>query len=204
MAGEIGGRGFGGDAGVQPGQGRFGFGVARVVEGQGVGGYGMGAGENLVEPFGYAFAGGGVDAPGGRGQGGSPANEQIGFGLLVGVEELEIGIGEGRGGVKHDGERGHAEAIGVVAQQRAQGGGDDIGATAHGFGEDDFGGAGGEAVEGIDEIGEAAAEAAAGDLVGGDAVGLHEVGIDEVVALVVEDDGDGRLRGAGGVRRRRG
>ena len=49
----------------------------------------------------------------------------------------------------------------------------------------------GEAVEGIDEIGEAAAEAAAGDLVGGDAVGLHEVGVDEVVALVVENDGDG-------------
>ena len=57
----------------------------------------MGAGENFVEPFSYAFAGGGVDAPGGGGQGGSPANEQIGFGRLGGGEELEIGIGEGRG-----------------------------------------------------------------------------------------------------------
>ena len=191
MAGEIGGRGFRGDAGVEPGQGRFGFGVARVVDGQGVGGYGMGAGENFVEPFGYAFAGGGIDAAGGGGQIGGPSDQQIGFGLLVGVEELEIGIGEGRGGVKHDGEGGDAETIGVVAQERAEGGGDDVGTTAHGFGEDDFGGAGGEAVEGVDEIGEAAAEAASGDLVGGDEAGLYEVGVDEVVALIVEDDGYG-------------
>ena len=185
------GRGFGGDAGVEPGEGRFGFGVTRVVEGQGVGGDGMSAGENFVEPFGYAFAGGGVDAAGGGRQSGSPANEQVGFGLLVGVEELEIGIGEGCGGVQHDGEGGDAETIGVVAQERAEGGGDDVGTTAHGFGEDDFGGADGEAVEGIDEIWEAAAEAASGDLVGGEVVGLHEVGVNEIVALIVEDDGYG-------------
>ena len=143
-------RSFRGDAGVEPGQGGFGLGVTRVVEGEGVGGDGMCAGENFVEPFGYAFAGGGIDAAGGGGQGGSPPNEQIGFGLLVGAEELEIGIGEGRGGVKHDGEGSDAETIGVVAQERAEGGGDDVGTTAHGFGEDDFGRAGGEAVEGID------------------------------------------------------
>jgi hypothetical protein len=110
---------------------------------------------------------------------------------LVGVEELEIRIGEVCGGVKHDGERGDAEAIGVVSEERAEGGGDDVGTTAHGFGEDDFGGGDGEAVEGIDEIGEAAAEAAAGHLVGGDGTRLYEVGIDEIVALIVEDDGYG-------------
>ncbi len=180
---------FDGDAGVEPGQGRFGLGVARVVDGQGVDAYGMGAGENLVEPFGHAFAGGGIDAAGGGGQAGSPADGEIGFGLLVGVEEFEIGIGEGRGGVKHDGEGRDTETIGVVAEKRAEGGGDDVGTTAYGLGEDDFGGVGGEAIEGIDEIGEAAAEAATGDLVGGDMAGLHEMGVDEVVALIVEDDG---------------
>ena len=34
--------------------------------------------------------------------------------LTVGVEKLEIGIGERRGGVKHDSERGYSEAIGIV------------------------------------------------------------------------------------------
>ena len=59
----------------------------------------------------------------------------------------------------------------------------------------------GEAIESVDEIGEAAAEAAAGDLVGGDAVGLHEVRVHQVVALIVEDDGDAHalaLEDAGG------
>ena len=97
--GRDGGRGPGGHAGVQPGERGFGCGVARVVEGQGVGGHGMGAGENLFEPLGYAFAGGGVDAPRAGRQAVGPRDQDIGFGLLVGVEELEIGVGERCGGV---------------------------------------------------------------------------------------------------------
>src|ERR1035437_3855916 len=52
------------------------------------------------------------------------------------------------------------------------------------------GGAGGKAVEGLDEIGEAAAEATARDLIGGDAAGFDEVRVHQVVALIVKDRGD--------------
>ena len=163
---------------------------------------GVGAGENLFEPLGYAFAGGRVDAAWRlRCRRRGPRDQHIGFGLLVGVEELKIGVGERCGGVKHYGKRRYAEAGGVVAEQRAQRGGDDIGATAHGFGEDDIGGAGGHAIESVDEVGEAAAEAAASDLVGSDAVGLDEVGVHQVVALIVEDGSDTHslaLKDAGG------
>ena len=49
--------------------------------------------------------------------------------------------------------------------------------------------AAGNAVEGLDEIRESAAEATAGNLIGGDAVGLDEVRVHQVVALIVEDHG---------------
>jgi hypothetical protein len=87
--------------------------------------------------------------------------------------------------VKHYRERCDSEARGVVAEQGPQRSGDDVGATAHSFGEDDFGSADGDAIESIDEIGEAAAEAASGDLVRRDTVGLHEVRVHQVVALIV-------------------
>ena len=53
-----------------------------------------------------------------------------------------------------------------------------------------FGRRAGKAIERVDQIGKAATEAAAGDLVGRDALGLHEVSVYEVVALIVQDNGD--------------
>jgi hypothetical protein len=102
---------------------------------------------------------------------------------------LEIGIGERRSRVQHDSEGRHAEAAGVVAEQGAQRGGDDIGATTHGFGEDDFGFAAGKFVQRLDEIGESAAKTATRDLTGWDAVGLHEESVHQVVALIVKHNG---------------
>ena len=120
----------------------------------------------------------------------APCDQDIGFGDLVGVEELEIVAGDVLVGVDEYRERGNTKTRGIVAQQGTQRGGDDIGATAHGLGEDDFGGRVRQAVESVDEIGKAATEAAAGDLVGRDALGLHEVSVHQVVALIVQDDGD--------------
>ena len=120
-------------------------------------------------------------------------DHQVGLRDLVIVEELQIGIFAAVP-CTHHGEWRDAVAVGIVAQQRTQRGGGDIGATAHGFGEDDFGRVRGHAIERVDQVREAAAEAAAGHLVGGQRLRLHEAGIHEVAALIVEDDGDARPR----------
>src|SRR6185369_1727185 len=162
----------------------------RVVESESADAHWIGAGENLFEPLAYAFASCGVYEPRRPVHPAGARYQHIGFCLLVGVEKLKVGVGERRAGVQHYGERRHPEARGVVPEQRAHRGGDDIGATTHRFGEDDFGGADRDTIESVHQIGEAAAEAPAGDLVGGDTTGLHQVRVYQVVALIVEHDGD--------------
>ncbi len=77
----------------------------------------------------------------------------------------------------------------MVELEGLQSGGGDVGAAPHGFGEDDVGGMGAEAVGGLYEVGEAAAEAAAGHLAGVESAGAYKARVGEVGALVVEDGG---------------
>src|SRR5262249_5286782 len=116
--------------------------------------------------------------------------DQVGFGNLMAVKKFEVRVVEALGRVSDYRERRDAVVVGIVANQRAKRGGNDIGATADGFGEDEIGLVGGEAAGGGDEVGEAGAEASSGDLIAIEAGGAGEVGVNEVVALVVENGGD--------------
>ena len=62
----------------------------------------------------------------------------------------------------------------------------DVRATAYGFREDDLRHVGAQFLGGVDEVGEAAAEAPPGHLPGLDLIGLDEARIHEFIALIVE------------------
>jgi hypothetical protein len=77
----------------------------------------------------------------------------------------------------------------VQVLQRLQHGGGYIGAASHGFGEDDIGTRGQQALGSRDEIGEAAAEAGSGDFAGINAGGHGLARIHERTALIVGNYG---------------
>jgi hypothetical protein len=71
--------------------------------------------------------------------------------------------------VQHYRQRRDLEAIAMLALERVQRGGHDVGAAANSLGEDDIGLKFEETAGGIHEIGEAAAETSAGNLIAVDA-----------------------------------
>ena len=98
---------------------------------------------------------------------------------------------EGANGVDEDAERGDSEVVAVDAPQRVADGGAKVGAAADGLGDEDFRtGLFGEFVGGVNERGEAAAEAAPRDFFDGEAVRAEHGGVDEAEALVVGDEPD--------------
>ena len=77
----------------------------------------------------------------------------------------------------------------MVAQQRPQRGGHDIGATAHRFGENDIRPVVEQAAGGLYQVRETATETASGDLLAIQALNGGVVSVHQVISLVVEDGG---------------
>ena len=135
---------------------------------------GISPAEDFVDPRLHAFA---------------AREEEIGLGELIAVKKIEVRIVEAALRVQHYGERRDLKASATLAQEGTQCSGDDIGATAHGFGEYNAGAKFEQTDGGVHEIGKAAAKTSAGDLIAIDTEGGGVVSIHEVACLVVEDDG---------------
>ena len=98
------------------------------------------------------------------------------------------------GGVAEDAEGGYVEAVAVDSPERVGDGGDEVGATADGFGDEDVGARGFREFGGcVDEGVEAAAEAASGDFFGGESAVSEHLCVDEFAALVVSDEADSQV-----------
>jgi hypothetical protein len=79
------------------------------------------------------------------------------------------------------------KAVGVIKLQRLQRGGRNIGATAHGFREDDLCSLRPQPFGCLEQTGEQAAKAAAHDLIGSDALRFDPGGIHKFGTLVIQD-----------------
>ena len=167
-------RRVGGDAEIEPGESCLGLRVTSVVDVESLCAGGNFAGEDFVVPRLHAFA---------------AREEEIGLGELIAVKKIEVRIVEAALRVQHYGERRDLKASATLAQEGTQCSGDDIGATAHGFGEYNAGAKFEQTDGGVHEIGKAAAKTSAGDLIAIDTEGGGVVSIHEVACLVVEDDG---------------
>ncbi len=120
----------------------------------------------------------------------SPASEEnIGLRHLIAVKKIEIGVIETRLRMQHDRKRRNGEAVAILTRQRTQRGGDDIGATSDGLGEDDVRLEFEEAIGRVNQIGKATAEAAAGNLIAVDAHGRGVMCVHQIATLIVQDDG---------------
>lgn len=98
------------------------------------------------------------------------------------------------GGVAEDAEGSDMEAVSVDSSQGVGDGGDEVGTTAHGFGDEDVGPRGFREFGGcVDEGVEAAAEAAAGNFFGSESAVAEHLGVDEFAALVVGDEADAKV-----------
>jgi hypothetical protein len=96
-----------------------------------------------------------------------------------------------RTGIDHDAERGDRVGVAVHPAQGIAHRGAQVGAAADRLGDEDVrAGAGGKPLRGVDQRVEAAAEAAAGDLLDREAVRGQHGGVDEADALVVRDQAD--------------
>ena len=206
------------DGGVEPAEEGFAFGVGDVVDVGGGFGLEFVAGDAVEPGVDAAVVAGGDAGDAGLGEAGAEGgfeaveagvveevrfvdDDEFGFLELFGVDVEDFGGEAGAGGeaedafgadgIDEDGEGGDAEGVAVDLAEGEGDGGDEVGAGADGFGDEDVG-AGGivEAFGGFDEGIEAAAEAAAGDLFDGEVGGGEEGGIDEADGLVVGDEAD--------------
>lgn len=94
-------------------------------------------------------------------------------------------------GVDKDADGGDFELAPVESTEGVGDSGDEVGATADGFSDENIGaGSGGEIIGGIDEGVKPATEAPPGDFLRGETLGAEHGGIDEVHALVIRDEAD--------------
>jgi hypothetical protein len=212
-----------GNGGVEPSKEGFAFGIEVVVHGHGVP-VGRRSVEEVVKPFLEALSGAcgdGEDCGVGvfATEGGLKQfelflrkcfafgdDEHIGLFELFSVDVEDLGREgragleaehtEGADGIEEDGEGGDFEGVAVDASQGVGDGGDEVGAAADGFGDEDFRArGGGETIGGFHEGVEAAAEATARDFLGGEAFRAEHGGIDEFLALVIGDETDALAAG---------